>query len=334
MLNYKKRIIFITMLLFLINYIIIPKNQVRIKDVSIIEGVRENQLMGFGLVVGLQGRGDTKNFKLTGIMLQNLTANYGFNVTEDDVKSKNVATVLVTSNVGPFARTDDLIDISISSIGDAKSLEGGILLQTSLKGADGIIYAVAQGRILAGNKSQNAETTASIPDGAIIERNISTNFISDDKINIILKYPDFVTASQIVETIKSINSNLTIQAIDAGLVEISLTEEEKKNPVDFIAKLEVLTITPDYVSTVVIDKKTGLIVVGEDIVIQDCSITTPYVQVKVGSSTKKQNIEIKGQTVGELVKLLNETGLNNNEIISLIESIHKIGAINSRLILL
>ena len=227
-----------------------------------------------------------------------------------------------------------MIDISISSIGDAKSLEGGILLQTSLKGADGIIYAVAQGRILAGNKSQNAETTASIPDGAIIERNISTNFISDDKINIILKYPDFVTASQIVETIKSINSNLTIQAIDAGLVEISLTEEEKKNPVDFIAKLEVLTITPDYVSTVVIDKKTGLIVVGEDIVIQDCSITTPYVQVKVGSSTKKQNIEIKGQTVGELVKLLNETGLNNNEIISLIESIHKIGAINSRLILL
>ncbi len=326
--------IFLIILILIINLFIYPKNQVRIKDIVIIDGLRENQLMGFGLVTGLNGRGDSARFKFTGKMLQNLATNHGYNVSIDDLNSKNVASVLVTAKIGPFTHSGDLINISISSIGDARSLEGGVLLQTALKGADGKIYAVAQGRIIAGNSDQNSQTSASIPDGAIIEREVPSNFIFNDKIRLILKYPDFVTANQIREAILTVNPNLVINALDAGIIEITLSEEEKKNPVNFIAKLEILTVTPDYISSVVIDKKSGIIVTGEDVVIQNCSISTPFAQVTVGKTRNINNIEIKSQTVGELVKILNESGLKTDEVISLIEAIHKIGAINAKLIIL
>ncbi len=324
----------ILIIIFLINNALFSKNQVRIKDIVVIDGLRENQLMGIGLITGLNGRGDSNNFKLTSKMLLNLAVNHGYNINSDDLKSKNVASVLVTAQVGPFTRPGDLVDISISSIGDSRSLEGGILLQTALKGADGNIYAVAQGKIIAGNKEQNSLTTASIPDGAIVEKEISSIYITNNKIRLILKYPDFVTANQIRETILTINPELIINALDAGMIEITLTDLEMENPVNFIAQLEVLTVTPDYVSTVVIDKKTGIIVIGEDISIQNCSISTPFAQVTVGRSRKENNFEITGQTVGELVKILNDAGLQTNEIISLIESIHKIGAINAKLLIL
>ena len=334
--KFYKFFILLSTLIF-INFNLFSKNQVRIKDIILIDGLRENQLMGIGLITGLNGRGDSNNFKLTGKMLLNLAANHGYNINSDDLKSKNVASVLVTAKVGPFSRPGDLISVSISSIGDARSLEGGVLLQTALKAADGNIYAVAQGKIIAGNREQNSLTTASIPDGAIIEREITSNYIIDNKIRLILKYPDFVTANQIREAILTINPNLKINSLDAGMIEITLTENELTNPVNFIAQLEVLTITPDYVSSVVIDKKTGVIVVGEDIVIQNCSISTPFAQVTVGNNRntdKNNNFEIQSQTIGELVKILNDAGLKTDEIISLIEAIHKVGAINAKLIIL
>ena len=316
------------------NYILFCKNPVRIKDITIIDGLKDNQLMGFGLVTGLQGRGDSKGFKLTQKMLQNLAINHGFNIDENDINSKNIAAVLVTAVVGPFTRTGDLVDVQISSIGDSKSLEGGILLQTPLRGADGIIYAVSQGRIISGSISNNTQATASIPDGAIIENNIISNYINNNKINIILKYPDFVTAVQIAQAILAINQKLVIKTIDAGLIEITLTDEELKNPADFISKLEILTVTPDYASAVVIDKKTGAIIMGEDIVIQNCIISTPFAQVTVGNKNKKSNLQINLKTISELINVLNDSGLTNNEIISLLEGIHKLGAINARLIIL
>ena len=328
MLKFFKKTILILLLLILISSLY-AKNPVRIKDIAVIGGIRDNHLMGFGLVCGLQGRGDSRGFKLTQKMLQSLANNYGFNIDIKDVNSKNIAGVLVTANVGPFSRKGDTVDITISSVGDCKSLEGGVLLQTPLQAADGSIYAVAQGRIIAGN-SQN---TATIPDGAIIEKDIVSNFINQDKINIVLKYPDFVTVNQIKEAILTLNNELVINAVDPGLIEITLGEEEAKNPIDFIARLEVLTVTPDYISAVVIDKKTGVIVSGEDIIIQGCSISTPFAQVTIDKN-KKYNFEINSQSIGELVKTLNELGLKTDEIVSLIEAIHKIGAINAKLILL
>ncbi|MBN2546143.1 MAG: flagellar basal body P-ring protein FlgI [Spirochaetes bacterium] len=323
---------FILFFILLLNIFIYSKVPVRIKDISNIEGIRENQLMGFGLVTGLQGTGDSKSFKLTKNMLKNLALNHGYNITESDIESKNIAAVLVTSKIAPFQRIGDTLNVSISSIGDCRSLEGGILLQTALRGADNIIYAVAQGKILAGTRSQNALTNASIPDGAIIEKNIISEYLIDNKINLILKYPDFTTANQIREQILTQNSNLQVNILDPGKVEITLTDEELRNPIDFISKFEVLTITPDYGSTVVIDKKTGIIVAGENLIIQECSISTPFAQVNIRN--KKNNFQIFSQTVQDLVKLLNESGLNTDEIISILEGVHKIGALNGKLLIL
>ena len=310
------------------------KNPVRIKDIAIIQGVRDNQLMGFGLITGLQGKGDTSSFKLTQKMLLNLSANYGFDINESDLKSKNIAAVMVIANVGGFARRGDTVNVTITSIGDAKSLSGGVLLQTALKAADGNVYAVAQGRVIAGTKQQNSETTASIPEGAIVERDIISTFTDGDKLSIILKNPDFATATAIKEAVTGVNSGLKVNAVDAGLVEITLGEEEKNDPVGFISKLEVLTVTPDTIAMVIIDKKTGVIVSGGDVIIQECSVNIPSAQVNVQSTNTKRNYQVANQTVGDLVKLLNDSGLETNEVIALLEAIHKIGAINAKLILL
>ncbi|OHD74978.1 MAG: hypothetical protein A2355_10770, partial [Spirochaetes bacterium RIFOXYB1_FULL_32_8] len=312
------------------------KNPVRIKDIAVIQGIRDNQLTGIGLVTGLQGRGDSREFKLTQKMLLNLMTNYGFDLKQEDIKSKNVACVLVTANIGPFVRGGDIVDVSISSIGDSKSLSGGILLQTALKAADGNVYAVAQGRIISGTKDQNSETSASIPQGAIVEKDVVSTFTDGEKINISLKIADFTTANLIREAVLSLNQDLKITAVDAGLVEIILGEEEKKNIVDFISKLEVLTVTPDNIAMVIIDKKTGVIVAGGDVIIQECTVSTPQAQVKISTQNKekKYTFELKSQTIGELVNILNEAGLQVGEIIALIESVYKVGAINARLILL
>lgn len=327
MLNYRILIIFL-----LFNTLVFSKEAVRIKDIAIIQGLRENQLMGFGLVTGISGKGDSKTFKLTHKMIMNLATNYGFEITEDDIKSKNIAAVIVIATVGSFARSGDRLDVTISSIGDAKSIAGGTLLQTPLRAANGNIYAVAQGTLVSGSKT---ETRATIPGGAIVERDVVSNFINENKINIVLRYPDFTTANAIREAILTINPALQVRTVDPGLIEINLTEEELNNPVDFIAKLEILQITPDYVATIVIDKKTGLIVAGSDIIIQDSVVSIPQIQVKVSSDKdKKRNFEIKGATIGELVNILNELGLTIDEIISLIEALYKANAINAKIVIL
>ncbi len=329
MLNYK---FLFTLLMTLIICNLFAKESVRIKDIAIIQGLRENQLMGFGLVTGISGKGDSKTFKLTQKMIMNLASNYGFEITEADIQSKNIAAVIVVATIGSFARSGDKIDVTVSAIGDAKSLVGGTLLQTPLRAANGNIYAVAQGRIITGTKE---ETSASIPQGAIVERDVVSTFINNNKINIVLKMPDFTTANAIKEAVLTINPNLEVKPVDAGLIEIILTEEELNNPVDFISKLEGLTVTPDYVATIVIDKKSGLIVAGSDIVIQDTIVTIPQIQVRVSKNNeRKTGFEIKGSTIGELVKILNEIGLTPEEIISLIEALHKANAINAKLIIL
>jgi flagellar P-ring protein precursor FlgI len=193
--NKKCSIIFVMLICSVIS--IFAADAVRIKDIVTICGIRENQLTGIGLVVGLAGKGDSDKFGLTSKMLHNLTENYGFSLSEDDLKSKNVAAVMVTAKVSGFLRSGDSVNVTLSSIGDAKSLEGGILLQTALKGADGKIYAAAGGRLITGKKGSGTESTGSIPNGALVEQNIVSDFINDGKLSLSLKQPDFTTANAI-----------------------------------------------------------------------------------------------------------------------------------------
>lgn len=310
---------------------IFAADAVRIKDIVTICGIRENQLTGIGLVVGLSGKGDSDKFGFTRKMLHNFTENYGFSLSEDDLKSKNAAVVTVSAKVSGFLRVGDSVNVTLSSIGDAKSLEGGILLQTALKGADGKIYAAASGRLIAGKKGSGAEATGTIPSGALIEQNIVSDFINDGKLSLSLKQPDFTTANAIKTAITDMNSNLTAESIDAGLIEITLDEESKKDPISFLSQLELLTITPDFSAAVIIDKKSGMIVSGGNVIIQECSVSVGGLSVNVGKKNDS-NFKVRATTVDELVAMLNQTKMSTDEIVALLEAIYQIGALNAKLI--
>ena len=335
MLKYiNKKSCMIFAMLFCLVISIFAADTVRIKDITTICGVRENQLTGIGLVVGLSGNGDSDKFGLTRKMLHNLTENYGFSLSEEDLKSKNVAAVMVTAKVNGFLRVGDSVNVSLSSIGDAKSLDGGVLLQTALKAADGKIYAAASGRLITGKKGSAAQSTAAIPGGALIEQDIVSDFINDGKLSLSLKQPDFTTANAIQTAITDMNSALQAKAIDAGLIEITLDEESQKNPISFLSQLELLTITPDFSAAVVIDKKSGMIVSGGNVVIQECSVSTSGISVNIGKKGKNSdsNFKIRATTVDELVTMLNQTKISIDEIVALLEAIHQIGALNAKLI--
>lgn len=315
---------------------------VRIKDIVTIQGLQDNQLMGIGLVTGLGGNGDSKSFRLTQTMVANLVANFGFDISEEDVQSKNVAAVMVTANIGPFARRGENVDVTLSSIGDAKSLDGGILLQTALHGANKNVYAVAQGRILSADSANSKSgLTAGIPSGAIIERDVISSYISEDKIRLVLRMPDFETANLIAQAVKGISDKLDVKCIDAGLVEITLSDEEKNDPADFITRLQTLTIEPSGQAIVVIDKKSGIIVSGANVVIQQCAVSVPASQSsgsgyggRTQKSAKNHTLEIQSSTVGELVQLLNSSGLTTQEMIGMIEAVAKAGAISGRIVIM
>lgn len=321
------------LVLILLVFVCYSKESVRIKDIASIKGIKENQIMGFGLVTGLKGYGDSKNFGLTKKMLKNLAINYGFNLTDDDIKSKNIAAVLVTASIGGFVRIGDSIDITVSSIGDAKSIGGGVLLQTALKGADGVVYAVAQGRIIGGSKETNTETSGSIPGGAVIEKEVVSNFLIDNKLEIVLNNPDFSTAIAVRDAVAGLNDKLMVKTEDPGLVEIIFPNDTEVHYMELIAQIEVLSIVPDYKAVVVIDKKSGIIVSGSDVIIQECSVSTPKVQVNIGGD-KENNFSVKSTSVGDFVSLLNEADLSVDEIISLLESVYKAGALNAKLIIM
>ncbi|MCG8572961.1 MAG: flagellar basal body P-ring protein FlgI [Spirochaetes bacterium] len=333
---WKYKPFWISFLVIFITFTIVANQPVRIKDIASIQGIKENQLLGFGLVTGLGGQGDSKSFGLTKKMLYHLAENYGFKLLEDDLKSKNIAAVLVTARLGGFSRIGDKLDVTVSSIGDAKSLAGGILLMTPLKGANGTIYAVAQGRIIAGSKKQDAETTGSVPQGAIIEKETVSTYLTNNRLNIILNRPDFSTVFLVKEAILSLNQELQVSITDPGLIEVQLGEEELKDKMGFISQLELLTVVPDKVAAIVIDKKTGVIVAGNEVVIQECSVSTPSVGVTVSanSGNDKSTFQITSKTVGELVNILNQASLDTNEIIALLEALHKAGALNAKLIIL
>lgn len=330
----------ISLLLFLGNvFLATAKDPVRLKDIATIQGIKENQLTGIGLVTGLKGQGDSQYFKLTSKMLYNLAANNGFEIDESDIKSKNIAAVIVTARIGGFTRIGDTVDVTVSSIGDSKSLEGGVLLQTALKAGNDTVYAVAQGRIITGTKGNSTEATGSIPSGAIVEKESVSSFLKENTLRIILRNPDFTTANAVKTAISDMNPDIKSSAIDAGIIEVVLTAEATQDPVNFISQLEALTITPDYTAAVVIDKKTGVIISGGDVVIQECTVSTKSLSLSVNKSKsskndKKPNIKVKAATVDELVSVLNQAGISQDEIIALLEAVHRTGGLNARLIVL
>jgi len=316
--------------------------EVRIKDIAYISGVRENQLSGIGLVTGLSGKGDSQGSELLQKIMANLFSHFGIEISSDEVRSKNCAIVMVTMELPPFIHPGDRVDVSVSSIGDARSLEGGVLLQTTMQAANNEVYAVAQGRVLVSTSNKSIKTVGTIPGGALIEKEIATPYEQNGMIRIILRHPDFVTAAAVAEAIRNGFEQIEVRTKDAALIEVVIPDAMKEDIVGFIAVMESLTLTPDVSGKVVINPNTGIIIIGENIKIGKVAVSYRDVNVSVSSSYYYDDgdeypdsfVIEDTATVNDLVEVLRAAGLKADIIIGILQAIERAGALYGSLIVM
>lgn len=341
--------------------------EVRIKDIVTFEGVRANQLVGYGLVVGLDGTGDSmRNSPFTRSSIEGMLGRLGVgNLSDQELRTVNAAAVMVTAEFPAFGRRGTPIDVVVSSLGDAKSLHGGTLLVTPLVGADNEIYAVAQGPLAVGgfavdggaaSVTQGVPTVARIENGAIIEREVEFTLGMLDSMRVALRNPDFTTASRIAEVINASGNATRARMLDPGTVEITFNDATQM--AEAIAKIENLTVEPDTAARVVVDSKSGTIVIGADVRIDQVAISQGGMTVSVRESAQvsqpepfsigetvvvpQTSIDIQRHDSGfavmggqvslqELVDGLNAIGVGAREIISILQAIKAAGALHADL---
>ena len=338
----------------------------RIKDIAKVQGVRSNQLMGYGLVVGLNKTGDSNKALETIQSIGNMLKAYGVAIDPSSLKPDNAAAVMVTATLPPFVREGDTIDVTVSSIADAKSIQGGTLLQTPLRAANGDVYAVAQGPVstggfMAGNGGskvqKNFPTVGTTPNGAIVERSVEDNLGADGHISLSLAQPDFTTAARMAQSINARFGGIATAA-NPGRIDISVPGAYRGNVVSFIASLESLPIMPDNVAKVVLNERTGTIVMGGDVSVDACAITQGGLTIKVehdtdvnqpapfsyGSTIVTRNTDTKAKedkastivlpataNVNDIVGALNAVGATPRDTISILQAMKAAGAIHADL---
>ena len=291
-----KKFSFLFLTVFFLLMETFPLQAARIKDISAIGGVRENQLIGYGLVVGLMGTGDDVKNGFTKETIANMLSRHGLSMRDRSLKSKNIAAVMVTAILPPFAKTGARIDVTVSSIGDATSLSGGQLLMTPLRAVDGEIYALAQGPLVLGGFSAggaNASVTKNqtnvgiIANGAFVEREVKYPFGQDRKFTINLFQPDFTTATKLASTLVNTIKGLEAQAIDSGTIAVSLGPSFEGNMAQMIAAVENIDVSVETVAVVVMNEKTGTVVMGENVRISTVAVSHGNLSIQI-----KENLNV------------------------------------------
>lgn len=306
-------------------------NTSRLKDLVTIKGVRENPLIGYGLVIGLNGTGDGGG-EITNTSLKKMFQTLGLN-PQKEVTSKNVAAVIVTAKLPAFGRVGQKLDVTVSSIGDASSLAGGTLLVTPLKGGDGQIYSVANGPLSIGGleKGKKLATTGRIPDGGIIEKELELSFNDKKSIRMALNNPDFTTAARIERTINQELGGKYATAADATTIDVIIPNYYERKVVELIANLENYKVVADAAAKIVINERTGTLVAGGDIVIKKSAISHGDLVVEVkgseGSGTKHVQMMDQTTTINDLVKALNALGTKPEDLISIFQALKQNGSL-------
>lgn len=343
----------------------------RVKDLTVVEGNRDNQLVGYGLVVGLAGDGDS-NAISTLRSVANVLQRYGLNVSATDLKSKNTAAVMVTADIGAFLKSGTRIDVNVASMGDAKTLQGGVLLQTPMVGGDGRVYAVAQGPVAIGGflagaggaggatVQKNHPTSGVISNGAIVEREIPTTFMRDNTMRLLLHNPDFTTASRMVDAINS-QWPAAASAVDAATVAVTMPANYRGHDVAFISDLGQVETAPDTLARVVINERTGTIVATSTVRISQVAIAEGSLTITVTSnvgvsqpnafstggqttavqSTQTNATDVKGgfsvlnepPTIERLATALNALGVSTREMMAIFQSLKRAGALQAELVI-
>ncbi|MFB3776025.1 MAG: flagellar basal body P-ring protein FlgI [Bryobacteraceae bacterium] len=342
----------------------------RLKELAALEGVRENQLIGYGLVVGLAGTGDRRQTVFSAQSLTNMLERMGVSVSPTAIRVNNTAAVMVTATLPPFAQSGTRIDVTAAAIGDASNLQGGLLLLTSLRGADGQVYAVAQGPVVTGgfvagrggtSQTVNHPTVGRVPGGAIVERT-APSVVPGKQIRLQLRQSDFTTAARVAEAVNKRFSpaagKTLARAENSALVSVDLPEDYLSRSADFIAELEKISVDTDRPARVVVNERTGTIAMGREVRISPVAVmhgnltveiqttfavsqpsplssgTTEVVpQVGVGIKEEKtRNLVLKeGATVEELVRALSSIGATPRDVIAILQSLHGAGALEAEL---
>jgi len=368
-----KTVLFIFTLFLAIHCFNCDADAARIKDIATIQGVRNNSLIGYGLVIGLSGTGDKTGTTFTVQTLTSMLNKMGITVDPKTVKVKNVAAVMVTANLPPFVRAGSTIDVVVSSMGDATSLQGGTLLLTPLKGADQEVYAVAQGSVSVGgflggkggdSIQKNHPTAGRIASGALIEKEVKVHFADKKEITILLRSQDFTTAVRVSQAINGLLGAAqppiaTATPVDGGTVRLQLSETFQGNGVELLAMIESLDIEIDFPAKVVVNERTGTIVMGNRVKISDVAIAHGNLTIQVqtdiqvsqpppfapeGAETvvvpqreitvteeDSKIVLIGGTTIGDLIRGLNAIGVSPRDLISVLQAIKAAGALHAEL---
>ena len=279
----------------------------RVKDIAMVAGARDNQLVGYGILTGIAGDGD-KNPIYTLQSIANFLQRFGINVPPATLSSKNVAAVIVTADISAFKKNGSRVDVTVSSIGDAKTLQGGVLLQTPLVGADGKVYAVAQGPISFGGISggnegasvqKNHPTVAQIIGGALVEREIPTEIVRDNTIELLLREPDFTSAARMAAAINLKFTN-SCESVDSTTVRVKIPEGVEGSVVDFLARIESIEVEPDVSARIIINERTGTIVATSRIRISSCAVSHGNITITIANTldvSQPQSLSQTGSTV-------------------------------------
>jgi flagellar P-ring protein precursor FlgI len=336
----------------------------RVKDLATVRGVRSNQMIGYGIVIGLNSTGDTDKTTFTTQSVVAMLARNNVRVDMQGLKLRNVAAVMVTTHLPPFARIGNSLDVTVSSIGDAKSLSGGTLVVSPLRGHDGKIYAMAQGPLSVGGYSsgdgangeiKNHPTVARIANGAIVEREVKVQLNNRQVVTLQLREADFTTAARLAKVVDNNLGGLYAKAQDSGTIDIRVPKHYAERRVEFLALIERLEVTPDSTARVVVNERTGTIIMGQDVRISPVAVAHGNITVSIkttnqavpaspltpGQGQNQQNqelqvteekrslIEVKGANLSDVVEGLNRLGTTPRDLITILQAIKKAGALHA-----
>jgi flagellar P-ring protein precursor FlgI len=341
---------------------------IRIKDIASFEGVRDNQLVGYGLVVGLNGTGDSDQTRFPVQSVVNMLERMGITVNRADITVKNVAAVMVTATLPPFAKQGNHLDVLVSSMGDAKSISGGTLIMTPLRGGDNQVYAVAQGSVLtnsfafggqAAAAQKNHPTAGRIPNGGLVERELPNMLAGKSSLRLNLSQADFTTASRIAAVINDKFKSPVAATTDPGTVMLKIPDGYANRTVEFVAALETLEVKPDVQAKVVLNERTGTIVMGDNVRISTVAVShgnlslviketpqvsqpaplsqtgstvvVPRTELKVEEESRRLTVMPEGASIGDVVRALNLLGVTPRDLIGILQAIKASGALQAEL---
>jgi flagellar P-ring protein precursor FlgI len=346
---------------------------VRLKEIAGIEGVRQNQLIGYGVVIGLNGTGDKKGTTFTVQSLASMLQKMGIKVSPNDVKVKNIAAVMVTADLPPFAKPGGKLDVLVSSIGDAQSLQGGTLLMTPLKGPDGQVYAVAQGAVsvggyIAGGGGESAQknhpTVGMITNGALVEKGVVVDVNNKEVLSIMLNRPDFTTAQRVASAVNAGLGDGAANAVDGATINLKVPDSFKGKVVELVSLVEGLDVAADAASKVVVNERTGTVVMGENVRISTVAISHGNLSIRIktefavsqpqpftfteGARTTvvpKQELKVEeqearlielpsGVSLNDVVKALNAVGVTPRDLIAILQAMKAAGALQAELVII